>query len=77
MNASPENAESSGKSPPKKATLLQVVRVLVSGLFMIAPNRDFGPTAPKIGPVQLIIAVLIGFALLVATLILVATTIAH
>ena len=77
MKASSENAEPSGQSTPPKATLLQVVRVIVSGLFMIAPNRDFGPSAPKIGPVQLIIAALIGVALLIAALLLLVSAITH
>lgn len=68
-----------GKSEPapKKATLLQVVRIVVSMLFMIGRNRDYGPDAPTIGPAQLIIVAVIGAALLIAGLVLLASHLAH
>ena len=77
MKAPSEDVERSGRSAPKKATLLQVARVIVSGLFMIAPNRDLGPDAPKIGPVRLIAAAFIGFALVIAALLLLVSAITH
>lgn len=72
-----ENAGGDAQPGPKKATLLQVARIVVSGLFMIGRNRDFGPAAPTIGPARLIIVVFIGTALLIAALVLLATFIAH
>lgn len=46
--------------PPKKASLLRVVWIVVSGFFMIGRNRDYGPDAPKITPAQLVIVAVIG-----------------
>jgi hypothetical protein len=60
---------------PKKATLLPVARIVVSGLFMIGRSRDYGPAAPTIGPARLIIVAFIGTALLIAALVLLATII--
>jgi hypothetical protein len=62
---------------PKKASLLQVIRIVVSMLFMIGRNRDYGPNAPTIGPARLIFVAIVGAALLIAGLVLLATTIAH
>ena len=62
---------------PKKATLLQVVRIVFSMLFMIGSNRDYGPDAPTIGPARLIIVAVIGAALLIAGLVLLASHLAH
>jgi hypothetical protein len=62
---------------PKKATLMQVIRIVISMLFMIGRNRDYGPNAPTIGPARLIIVAIVGAALLIAGLVLLATTIAH
>jgi hypothetical protein len=62
---------------PKKATLLHVVRIVVSGLFMIGRKRDYGPAAPTIDPVRLIIVAFVGAALLIAALVLLATFIAQ
>lgn len=73
MTPLPGNAEPNARPVPKKATLLQVVRIVVSGLFMIGRNRDYGPDAPTIGPARLIIVAFIGAALLIAGLVLLAT----
>ena len=62
---------------PKKATLLQVVRIVISMLFMIGRNRDYAAGAPIIGPARLILVALIGAALLIAGLVTLATSIAH
>ena len=51
-----------------KATPLQVARIVVSGLFMIGQKRDFGPDAPRIDPVHLVVGALIGFALIIAAM---------
>jgi hypothetical protein len=69
----PGNAEPDAPPAPKKATLLQVVRIVVSMLFMIGRNRDYGPNAPTIGPARLIIVAIIGAAMVVAALVLLAT----
>ena len=42
---------------------------------MIGQNRDFGSDAPKIEPVHLIIGALIGFALIVAAMLWLVSTI--
>lgn len=73
MMASPEKPEPDPRPASKKATLLQVIWIVVSGLFMIGRNRDYGPDAPKIGPAQLIIVASIGAALLISGLVLLAT----
>lgn len=70
-------AEPDAQPIPKKATLMQLARIVVSGLFMIGRNRDYGPAAPTIGPVRLIIVVFIGTALLIASLVLLATFVAR
>jgi hypothetical protein len=62
---------------PKKATLLQVVRIVISMLFMIGRNRDYDADAPTIGPARLILVAIIGAALLIAGLVTLATSIAH
>ena len=62
---------------PKKATLLQVVRIVISMLFMIGRNRDYGADAPTIGPARLIVVAIIGATLLIAGLVTLATSIAH
>ena len=63
--------------PPKKASLLHVVRIVISLLFMIGRNRDYGPQAPVITPARLIIVSVVGAVLLVTALIMLASFIAH
>ncbi len=46
-------------------------------LFMVGRNRDYGPNAPTIDPLKLALVALIGAALLIAGLVLLATTIAR
>lgn len=59
-------AEPSTKSPPpRRASLLKVVWIVISGFFMIGRNRDYGPDAPKITPAQLIIVAVIGAVIFV------------
>ena len=50
----PESGNSDPETPPipKKASLLRVVRIVISMLFMIGRNRDYGPNAPIIGPLN-------------------------
>ena len=64
-----------GRQAPKRATPLQVARIVVSGLFMIGQNRDFGPDAPRIDPAHLIVGALIGFALIIASILWLVSTI--
>ena len=61
--------------PPKKATLLQVIRIVVSMLFMIGRNRDYAADAPTIGAARLIIVAIIGAALVIGGLVFLATSI--
>ena len=71
MTSPPENAP----PPPKRATLLQVIRIVVSMLFMIGRNRDYAADAPTIGAARLIIVAIIGAALVIGGLVLLATSI--
>lgn len=59
------------KSPPapRKANLLQVIWIVVSGFFMIGRNRDYGPDAAKISPAQLVFVAVIGAVLFVVSLV--------
>ena len=63
--------------PParKRASPLRVARIVGSGGVMIGQNRDFGSDAPKFEPVHLIIGALIGFALIVAAMLWLVSTI--
>ena len=63
--------------PPKQASLLHVARIVISLLFMIGRNRDYGPQAPVITPARLIIVSVIGAVLLVTGIIMLASFIAH
>ena len=62
---------------PKKASLLHVIRIVISMLFMIGRNRDYGADAPTIGPARLILVAIIGAALLIVSLVLLASFIVH
>lgn len=64
MNPSPN-------TPPerRKANLLQVVWIVVSGFFMIGRNKDYAPDAPKISPAQLVIVAVIGAVLFVVSIV--------
>lgn len=72
-----ENAEPEARPAPKKATLLQVARIVVSMLFMIGRNRDYRSDAPTIGPARLIIVAIIVAVLLIVGLVTLATFIAR
>ena len=67
---SPDNNEPDVRSEPKKATLLQVARIVASGFVMIGRGRDYAPGAPTIDPVRLIVLALIAAALLIGALVL-------
>ncbi|MEO8006391.1 MAG: hypothetical protein ABI771_15860 [Betaproteobacteria bacterium] len=71
MTSPPENIP----PPPKRANLLQVIRIVISMLFMIGRNRDYAADAPTIGAARLIIAAIIGAALVIVGLVLLATSI--
>lgn len=62
--------------PPKRASLLQVIRIVVSMLFMIGRNRDYAADAPTIGAARLIIVAIVGAALVIVGLVLLAMSIA-
>ena len=62
---------------PRKANLLQVIWIVVSGFFMIGRNRDYGPDAPKVSPAQLVIVAVIGAVLFVVGLITLVSFITH
>ena len=67
---SPDNNEPDVRSEPKKATLLQVARIVASGFVMIGRGRDYAPGAPTIDPVRLIVLALVAAALLIGALVL-------
>ncbi len=73
----PRHPEPDASPARKKATLLQTARIVVSMLFMIGRNRDYGPDAPAIGPARLIIVAVIGATLVITGLVLLATYIAR
>jgi hypothetical protein len=77
MTPEPDNSRPASSPEPKKASLLQTVWIVVSGLFMIGRKRDFDPSAPKIDPALLVIVAIIGAVVLIASLITLATFIAH
>lgn len=61
----------------KKASLLQTVWIVMSGLVMIGRSRDFSSSAPKIDPVLLVIVALVGSVLLIAGLVMLAIVVAR
>ena len=71
----PESGSSAPEPPsePKRASLLQLIRIVISMLFMIGRNKDYGAKAPTIDPVQLIFVAIIGTALLIGGLVTLAT----
>ena len=62
--------------PQKRASLLQVIRIVVSMLFMIGRNRDYAADAPTIGAARLIVVAIIAAALVIAGLVILAMSIA-
>jgi hypothetical protein len=77
VNQPSQSTEPQVAQPAKKASLLHVMRIVVSLLFMIGRNRDYGPQAPVITPARLIVVSLVGAALLVAGLVMLASFIAR
>ena len=73
----PQPSENPAPAPLKKANLLQVIWIVVSGFFMIGRNRDHGPDAPKVSPAQLVIVAVIGAVLFVVGLITLVSFITH
>ncbi len=61
----------------KNASLLQTVWIVLSGLVMIGRSRDFGPTAPKLDPVLLVIVAIVGAIILIVGLVTLAVSVAH
>ena len=75
----PESGNTRPDRPPepKRASLLHTMWIVVSGLFMIGRSRDFGPAAPQLNPLLLLIVALVGTVLLIASLVMLAVSIAH
>jgi hypothetical protein len=65
----PSDQPSTAPAQPKKAGLLKVVWIVISGFFMIGRNRDYGPDAPKITPAQLIIVAVMGAIVFVVSIV--------
>ena len=77
MTPESDNARPDLADKPKKASLLQTVWIVMSGLVMIGRSRDFNSNAPKINPVLLVIVALVGALLLIAGLVMLATFVAR
>ena len=77
MNPEPRDHRPSHPLQPKKASLLQTVWVVLSGLIMIGRSRDFAPSAPKLDPILLVIVALVSAALLIAGLVMLASFVAR
>ena len=73
MTPSPSDSELEVRPEPKKATLLQLARIVASGFVMIGRGRDYEPGAPAIDPVRLIILAFAGTAMLIGALVLLVT----
>lgn len=65
-----------GNPPARKASLLRVIRIVISMLFMIGRNRDYAADAPTIGAARLIIVAIIGAAMVIGGLVFLAMSIA-
>ena len=77
MTPEHDNTRPDTPPAPRKASLLQTMWIVASGLVMIGRSRDFDPSAPKIDPVLLVIVALVGAVLLIASLVMLATFVAH
>jgi hypothetical protein len=75
MTRLPGDTEPDARPAAKQATLWQVIRIVVSMLFMIGRKGDYTPDAPAIGPARLIIVAVIVAALVIAGLVLLATVV--
>ncbi|HEX7810286.1 MAG TPA: DUF2970 domain-containing protein [Burkholderiales bacterium] len=69
MPLPPDKPQTDPPPAPKKANLLRVIWIVVSGFFMIGRNRDYGPDAPRISPAQLVIVAVVGAVVFVVSLI--------
>jgi len=61
----------------RKASLLQTIWIVLSGLVMIGRSKDFDPNAPKLDPVLLVIVAIVGAIILIAGLVTLAVSVAH
>ena len=77
VKPAPQGAKSDDQAVPKKASLLQLVWIVISMLFIIGRNRDYSPGAPTIDPLRLALVAFIGAALLITGLVFLATYIAR
>lgn len=77
MTPIPKQLTPEAVTNPKKASLLQVARIVVSMLFMVGRNRDYDANAPKIDPVQLAFVAIIGAALVIGGLVTLASWLAR
>jgi hypothetical protein len=77
MATEPPTGQRDEPARPKKASLLQTVWIVMSGLVMIGRSRDFDASAPKLDPVLLVIVAVVGAIILIAGLVTLAVSIAH
>ena len=61
----------------RKASLLQTIWIVLSGLVMIGRSKDFDPNAPKLDPVLLVIVAIVGAVILIAGLVTLAVSVAR
>ena len=64
-------------SERRKASLLQTIWIVLSGLVMIGRSKDFDPNAPKLDPVLLVIVAIVGAIILIAGLVTLAVSVAR
>ena len=77
MTTEPPTQQHSETTEPKKASLLQTAWIVMSGLVMIGRSRDFGPSAPRLDPVVLVVVAIVGALFLIAALVTLAVFVAH
>ena len=68
MTSAPDDG-TGAPTRPRKASLLQVIWIVISGFFMIGRNRDYAPDAPKISPAHLVIVSVIGAVVFVVSIV--------
>lgn len=77
MTTESQNEQDNEPPERRKASLLQTVWIVLSGLVMIGRSRDYGPNAPKLDPVLLVIVAIVGAIILIAGLVTLAVSVAH
>lgn len=77
MTTDPETEPKDEPTERRKASLLQTIWIVLSGLVMIGRSKDFDPNAPKLDPLLLVIVAVVGAIILIAGLVTLAVSVAH